>query len=425
VHASAWPSQDSTGTSIGDAVIAADATFEPSGVVWHSDREQLIAVGDEGQIAIISLDGMLIELYDLGNSYDLEDITIIPGESTYAYLLDENSSSVYQFDLDAGALTGGVWSLASAGDVTLSEVDGTSGLEGLAWVPDDYHPYGDTPSGGLLYAGWQTDGDIYIFEPNLSESGSVTFVEEIHMTTGYTDLSGLYFSGDTQLLYALYDGLDILEERSADGVLQASYSDIPGSTLEGITIIPTSDTAATVVMAEDSGRIMSYSGYSITEITPTVEEEVPVVEEETPAVEEPPAGEESPATEEVTTEETIEDEEPTTEIEEPVEEVEEEVPATETTTESVTVVRVRGRRHGKIRVQYSDDSVSVYRVLSKRLHRKTRVRMIDNSTVLARGTRKVAVVNALTGEVIVRHKRFFNRTRLNRWLQSKIGVTLE
>lgn len=223
-----------------------DATFEPSGIVWHSGRSQLIAVGDEGQVAIMNADGSNVTLWNLGNSYDLEDVTISDATSSFVYLLDENTSSALQFDLTTGSLTGKSWSFSDK----ISEVNG-AGAEGLTWAS------------GSFYVGWQYDGDIYVYSANLDVSGSQTFTQEIHMTTGYTDISGLAFSSDTQRIYALYDGLDLLEERTLDGTLQASYS-VPGSNQEGVTLINScAGSLATMVIAEDSGAVMSYSGYPI------------------------------------------------------------------------------------------------------------------------------------------------------------------
>jgi hypothetical protein len=139
-----------------------------------------------------------------------------------------------------------------------------NGIEGLAFVPDGSHPYGTTASGGVFYAGWQYDGDIYAFEPDFSTSGVQTFLGEIHMTGGYTDLSALAYNPRTGLTYALYDGLDLLEERDASGTLVASYS-VPGSSQEGLAVLDDYPTAtATMYVAEDGGDILAYGGYPVT-----------------------------------------------------------------------------------------------------------------------------------------------------------------
>lgn len=259
VLAASWPATDSTGTNIGSTLLAAESSFEPSGLVWHEGRNQFIAVGGQGLIATLSSDGSTVSTWNIGTSYDLEGVTVVDTTSSYVYLLDENLAAAFEFDLDAGALTGKSWSFIDY----VPEVTGY-GAEGIAWVANDEQSLGVGTSGGLFYIGWQYDGDIYVFNPDLATSGSVSFVVEIHMTSGYTDLADLTYSYDTQTLYASYASLGLMEERTADGVLITSYS-IPGSDQEGVAIVTSCSTStATVVFGEDSTQqIISYSGYPI------------------------------------------------------------------------------------------------------------------------------------------------------------------
>lgn len=257
VSTSVWPQGD--GVGIGGPLIALDPLFEPSGIVWMAERGTYVVVGDEGQVAEIKPDGTVLHEWKLGSQYDLEDVTVVDPASSLVYLGDENNSSAREFDLYTGTLTGRSWSFASK----ISEVNGSTGLEGLAFVPDGSHPFGTTVSGGVFYAGWQYDGDIYVFAPDLGASGSQTFIEEIHMTTGYTDLSALSYNFRTERVYALYDGLNILEERDAAGLLVATY-DVPGSNQEGIAVADEYPLeTATVFIAEDSGGIYFYAGYPV------------------------------------------------------------------------------------------------------------------------------------------------------------------
>lgn len=259
VFASSWPATDSTGTNISGTLLATESLFEPSGIVWHEGRNEFIAVGGNGLIATLNADGTSVTTWDIGTSYDLEGVTIVDTTSSYVYLLDENLAAALEFDLDTGTLTGRSWSFISY----VPEVGGL-GAEGIAWVANDEQSLGTGTSGGLFYIGYQGDGDIYVFNPNLSTSGSVSFVVEIHMTSGYTDLADLTYSADTDTLYASYASLDLIEERTADGVFIASYS-MPGADQEGVAIIPSCSAGiATIVFAEDLYQeIISYSGYPI------------------------------------------------------------------------------------------------------------------------------------------------------------------
>lgn len=241
-----WPASDQDGASIGGNLLAADPSFEPSGIAWHSGRNQYVLVGDEGQVATMDADGGNVTVWNLGSSYDLEGVAVADQGSQNAYVLDENTSTAFEFDLDAGRLTGKSWSFADR----LSEVNG-AGAEGLAWAE------------GAFYVGWQYDGDIYVYNVDLAVSQSQTFVEEIHMTSGYTDLSALDYQPETQRLYALYDGLNLLEERSLQGDLLASY-EVPGSAQEGVALVLSCPSqTAVITIAEDSGGVVTYGGYPV------------------------------------------------------------------------------------------------------------------------------------------------------------------
>ncbi len=255
---SSWPGP-STATDIGSALLTSDPGFEPSGIVYHPGRDTYITVSDEGQIAEVEPDGTLVDEWDLGRSYDLEDVTVADESSSLVYLADENTSSAIAFDLDTGALTGDSWSFSAY----ITETDNL-GLEGLAWVPDGDHSYGTTTSGGLFYAGWQEDADIYVFEPDLT-TGSVTFLEELRTTSGMTDLSGLAYDHMTGILYVVYDGYDLFEMRDTNSTLLGSYT-LPGSGQEGIAVAtncPSTD-SITIVISEDDDTLESYASVPVT-----------------------------------------------------------------------------------------------------------------------------------------------------------------
>ncbi len=257
VLASTWPSS-TTGTDIGTKLLAADPLFEPSGIVYHPLRGTLIAVSDEGQVAEIKTDGTLVNEWKLGSTYDLEDVTLVDEASSIVYLGDENTSKAFAFDLSTGALTGDAWNFSSK----ITEVLNL-GMEALTWVPDGSHPYGTTTSGGVFYAGWQYDGNVYVFEPDLSVSGYQTYLGKITSAKGYTNTSGLTYGQWTDTIYLLY-GASILEELDSASTL-SSFFTAPGSDQEGIAVVESCSTkSATMVLAEDSTkRIMSYSGFPI------------------------------------------------------------------------------------------------------------------------------------------------------------------
>lgn len=402
-QAATWPASNS-GTDISTALMAADAGFEPSGIAWSDALQEYIAVGDDGQVALLSSSGELVNEWDIGGAYDLEDVVFMNGTDDRVYLLDENTSAVREFSLTTGTLTGTYWDCSAAESVTLSEIDG-AGVEGLAWVPDDYHSFGETPSGGAWYIGWQYDGNIYAFAADLSTTGSGSYLGSIAGT--YTDISGLYFGTNTQRLYVVYDGANVLEERAADGTLQETYTDVPGSNQEGVTLVATTDTTANILFAEDSGRIMAYSDYPVTVI---VEEEPEDTPEETP--------EEDPIAE------PVEDptEEPTEDPEEDLTEDPVDAPVDPSTPRTISAVY--GRKHGNIRVEYSDESVEIHTIFSSHLRVQVAVRQISGTYALVRNSERIAIVNLRTGHVLSRHDLFLHKQKKNRWVLRYTGIDL-
>lgn len=257
VYAAGFTLGFTNGVEIGSALMVLDPAFEISGAVYHPSRGTYIVVSDEGQIAEVSPSGSVIAEWRLGSSYDLEDVTLVSITSSVVYLADENSSSAIAFDLATGALTGKSWSFAS---YVYETADG-AGLEGLTFVPDGHHPFGATVSGGVFYAGWQYDGDIYVFEPNLS-TGASTYREELHLEKGLTDLSALSYDRATKILYVVYDGLARLEQRSPDGTL-LSVTSLPGSNQEAFAAYsPCATAVPTVVVGEDGGGMKIYASDS-------------------------------------------------------------------------------------------------------------------------------------------------------------------
>ncbi len=407
LRAASWPASTS-GVDIGTVFVGRSPAFEPSGLVWHQGRGTLIAVGDEGQVAELKPDGTLVNYWELGSSFDLEDVTLADPNGSLVYLADENKSAALEFSLLEGALTGRSWSFSSK----LAEVDGAAGMEGLAFVPDGVHPYGTTGLGGAFYAGWQYDGDIYVFAPG--EDGSATFLEEIHMTSGYTDLSALNYDFNTQLVYALYDGLNLLEERTPSGTLVNSFSDVPGPNQEGFALVLESSRAATAYVARDSGGILALSGYPV---------ELPVIE---PAPE--PEPEPTPVSPIEFADNGIDDDgdgiidEVNTLSENGLHPTYGTYDPADTTAFGTSIVSARGVTNGKIDVRYADASVYEYDVFSKTTSRLTDALSYKGSAyLLVTLAKNVAMVNGFTGEVIATRSKPKSQKVLMNWAKTTLG----
>jgi hypothetical protein len=253
--AGSWPG-DRTSSTISASILSVMPSFEPSGILWHSQRNSLIVVGDGGQVAEISSSGSLLNSWSISGNW--EGITVADASTDLVYLAHENNSAIYAFDLSSGTLTGDSWSVSS-----YVYPVGKLGFEALTFVPDGFHPYGATSSGGLFYAGWQYDADLYVFDVDLSVSGSITYVDEVRTTSGYSDLSGVTFNAQTGTLFTVYDSYDLVEERATDGTLIDAYTIPSSGSWEGIATIdscPTSSTGS-IVLADDAGSVAMFGGF--------------------------------------------------------------------------------------------------------------------------------------------------------------------
>lgn len=253
--ASSWPA--SAGTDIGTVALAGVLpAFDASGAVYHAGLGKLVLVGDDGDIVTMKTDGSSLSSWKV--SGDPEDITIADTSSNIIYFSDENAGTVSAFDLSAGALTGAVWNVSS-----LITTATRQGIEAMTFVPNGYHPYAASTSGGLFYVGSQYTGEIAVLDINTSASGTVSLVATI--ATGHTDLAGLNWNSDTRLLYATYDGHDLMAEFQADGTPGTEYSMPTGIDQEGITVLPDCLLGtADVYVADDGGpNVWKHTGNPI------------------------------------------------------------------------------------------------------------------------------------------------------------------
>ncbi len=241
VSAVSFPTVD-PGINIGTNL---SSGFEPSGVLWHDRLNSLFVVWDNGYVAQIDIDGNILKqsVYTGG---DIEGIAMIDDQSKYIYLLIEYPQQIIEFDVSTFAKTEKSWTLQGMTG------NSASGAEALAYNNDK----------DLFYVGSQYDGQIYIYDIDISTSGTVSKSSVI--ATGInTDLAGLSYVPETQKTYAVYDSSNIIQEYSNEDVLASQY-DLPGNDQEGVAVVPDCTNGfATIIIAEDSGRVMKYGGYPI------------------------------------------------------------------------------------------------------------------------------------------------------------------
>ncbi|MFA6027672.1 MAG: hypothetical protein WC752_01990 [Patescibacteria group bacterium] len=270
----AWPAEN-PGTEIGGNL---PAGYEPSGVIWQSRIGDLFLVWDNGYVTQMDTLGNIDNTSYYGGDY--EGITIADQQSNNVYIGVENPDTIIELDISTWLQTGKSWDLTT----WMNSTDSNQGLEAIAFVPNGYHPYTASASGGLFYTGMQENGTVYVFDVDLSNSGSVSLIDSFTPVAGQTDISDVFFSSDTGLLYVLYDSAnELLEINPQDKTIINEYTNIPGSDpergQEGIVIVPDSPNAtATVYFAYDTGGVSKNTNYPI--IYLDTEEDVEEEEEE-------------------------------------------------------------------------------------------------------------------------------------------------
>jgi len=251
-----WPG-DSGMTIASDTVESLGVGYEPSGIVYQSRLNKLVLVWDNGYITTMNTDGSGINTDYVGG--DLEGITIVDQNTDYVYIGVENPDAIKEFDLNSGVYTSNQWDLT-----TWMTGAPNQGLEALTFIPNGSHPYENSDLGGLFYAGLQADGKIYVFDINLSVSGSVSYIDTITVNASRTDISGLDYNSETGLIYAIFDFSDELVELNPENNTILNTYILPGSAQEGISVKSNCpETSANVFIAEDSGDVKVYGNYLV------------------------------------------------------------------------------------------------------------------------------------------------------------------
>lgn len=232
--ASPWPS-GSTGTDIGGDL---PSGFEPSGIVWDDFTGALWVVDDEGQLARMLDDGTSTDYWTLSTGLDLESVAVT-GTTPKLYLGEEDPPTIREYNSSSTAAptsTGRFWALGVP-------VTSGSGMEGLTWVPNGYHPYANSASGGVFFASSQSNGTIYVYDVNLSISGSTpSLLGSFKPDAAQTDVSDLYFSKATRTLFVLYGTANKMVEidtTTTSFSIMSSYTlSTSTGTQEGVTLLP-------------------------------------------------------------------------------------------------------------------------------------------------------------------------------------------
>lgn len=263
VAVESWPG--GSGTVIADSVGGElGEGYEPSGAVWDEDGGTLFIVGDDGDLDELSADGTVLNSWHPSGNFDLEGVTLNTGDDAdnFVYLGVENPDGIKQFNTSTG-------NVVRSWDLTpwMNGAD-NQGLEALTFVPNGDHPYTNSSSGGLFYAGLQETGDIYVLDIDTDSNGTYTHIDTIDSPNSSNDLAGLAYFND--VLYGVDDNSDRLWTADTSGTLTATY-ELFGTTEEGIALDTTcpGDSAVAFIAndvtgGDGDGDVRSYPNFPVT-----------------------------------------------------------------------------------------------------------------------------------------------------------------
>lgn len=223
---------------------------EPSGLCWHSGRQTLFVVGDDGDIAELKADGTQIKQKRIRKA-DFEGITHDPSTGLL-YVAVEGEESIIEIDPDTFAVLR-EFQLPRTFEGTTVLHEGGQGIEGITFVPDAAHPHG-----GVFHVANQAfdggePGDLSaIFRVELPLRGDGDGAKILgYSVPGVIDLAGLHYDAGSDHLFVISDAANVMLELTRGGTLVGSWA-LPGDNQEGIT----ADGEGFIYFAQDSGGII-------------------------------------------------------------------------------------------------------------------------------------------------------------------------
>jgi uncharacterized protein YjiK len=227
-----------------------DEVPEPSGIAWHSTRNTLFVVDDEGTVGEFDLQGGHLQSKKIGN-YDLEGITHNP-TSGLLYLAREGKEMILELQpSDLSVLR--TFEIPRYFQDTLVMEEGNNGIEGITFVPDS-----TDSEGGAFWVAHQATSlskkneksalfkvEIGLVSPNKTPLITAAIYPK------HPDLSGLHYHALNNSFFVISDKKNQLMEYSLAGTLIAE-SYLLGSDQEGVTF----NSQGSLFIAQDDGGVI-------------------------------------------------------------------------------------------------------------------------------------------------------------------------
>ena len=226
---------------------------EPSGIVFHTVRETIFVVSDEGELHEMRTDGRPVRSQSL-NQTDLEGITMNPSTGML-YAVVEGDDAILEISPRTFEITRRFEiNREFEGRELLKQ--GGMGLEAITFVTNDSHP-----EGGTFWVGNQS----FSLKPNREPSIVCEVVLALSSTDptppegeivnffplNIIDISGLAYDSSRHCLIVVSDTTNLLVEVTRDGTVLRQHL-LPGNDQEGITL----DDEGFMYVAQENGEVI-------------------------------------------------------------------------------------------------------------------------------------------------------------------------
>ena len=226
---------------------------EPSGIVFHTVRETIFVVSDEGELHEMRTDGRPVRSQTL-NQTDLEGIAMNPSTGML-YAVVEGDDAILEISPRTFEITRRFEiNREFEGRELLKQ--GGMGLEAITFVTNDSHP-----EGGTFWVGNQS----FSLKPNREPSIVCEVVLPLSSTDptppeaeivnffplNIIDISGLAYDSSRHCLIVVSDTTNLLVEVTRDGTVLRQHL-LPGNDQEGITL----DDEGFMYVAQENGEVI-------------------------------------------------------------------------------------------------------------------------------------------------------------------------
>ena len=222
---------------------------EPSGIVFHPQRNSLFAVSDEGSVCELSTDGTKKNMRTI-RSADFEGITVNPA-SGKVYVAVEGEEKVLQLDPDSLSVEHEITIERKYNDAVVL-APGGQGIEAITFIPGT----SATDPGTFVVANQGSkkpnpQDSPALFEITLPPSTSSVARISRFIPMSFSDVSGLQYDPASGNLVVISDRNNRIYEFTRDAKLVRSHH-LPGKDQEGIAI----DNHGYIYITQDSGGIL-------------------------------------------------------------------------------------------------------------------------------------------------------------------------